>query len=178
VKQTISHASCLTDKEVFVSIKIMSWVLDHSPYEGKARLIHVVLADHANDEGICWPRQDQIANRAGCSVEHVRVTIKQMVADGYVEIVSVSKGRGSSHRYLLKNPKSVGVSDHGTPQVDGISPQVDGTITPNPSPNNRQEPSITISSDTVSQKVMCPYCHKKFDTTKPHNCSAMNQLIR
>lgn len=172
MKQTISHASCLTDKEAFVSIKIMSWVLDHSPYEGKARLVHVVLADHANDEGICWPRQDQIANRAGCSVEHVRVTVKQMIDDGYVELVSVSKGRGSSHRYLLKNPKSVGVSGHGSPQVDEPSPQVDGTTTPNPSPNNRQEPSIIIS------KVNCPYCHKRFDPTKPHNCSAMNQLMR
>lgn len=155
-----------------MSIKIMSWVLDHSPYEGKARLIHVVLADHANDEGICWPRQDQIANRAGCSVEHVRVTVKQMVADGYVELVSISKGRGSSHRYLLKNPKSVGVSAHGSPQVDGLPPQVDGSITPNPSPNNRQEPSITIS------KVACPYCRKKIDKDKAHNCSAMNQLMR
>ena len=156
----------------------MSWVLDHSPYEGKARLIHVVLADHANDEGVCWPRQDQIAARAGCSVEHVRMTVKQMVSDGYVEIVAASKGRGSSHRYMLKNPKSVGVSDHGTPQVDGLSPQVDRVITPNPSPNNRQEPSITINSDTVSQKAKCPYCYKSFNTTKPHNCSAMNQLIR
>lgn len=155
-----------------MSIKIMSWVLDHSPYEGKARLIHVVLADHANDEGVCWPRQDQIAARAGCSVEHVRVTVKQMITDGYVELVAASKGRGSSHRYMLKNPKSVGVSGHGSPQVDGLSPQVDEVITPNPSPNNRQEPSITIS------KSDCPYCHRKFDPKKPHNCSAMNQLMR
>ena len=118
------------------------------------------------------PRQDQIANRAGCSVEHVRVTVKQMVADGYVELVSISKGRGSSHKYLLKNPKSVGVSGHGSPQVDGLPPQVDGPITPNPSPNNRQEPSITIN------KVTCPYCRKKIDKDKAHNCSAMNQLMR
>jgi Helix-turn-helix domain len=155
-----------------MSIKIMSWVLDHSPYEGKARLIHVVLADHANDEGVCWPRQDQIAKRAGCSVEHVRMTVKQMVADGYVELVSASKGRGSSHRYLLKSPKSVGVVEDLSPQVDGLSPQVDGAITPNPSPNNRQEPSITISKPT------CPYCQRTFMSGKPHNCSAMNQLIR
>ena len=95
----------------------MSWVLDYSPYEGKARLIHVVLADHANDEGICWPRQDQIAARAGCSVEHVRVTVKQMIADGYVELISISKGRGSSHKYLLKNPKWTGLSPQIPPLI-------------------------------------------------------------
>lgn len=159
-----------------MSIKIMSWVLDHSPYEGKARLIHVVLADHANDEGVCWPRQDQIAARAGCSVEHVRVTVKQMVADGYVELIAASKGRGSSHKYLLKNPKSVGVSDHGSPQVDGLSPQVDGTITPNPSPNNRQEPSK--NHQEAPERVECPYCRQKFTWGKPHDCSAMNMRMR
>jgi hypothetical protein len=168
----IAYAPLVLQIGGVLSIKIMSWVLDHSPYEGKARLIHVVLADHANDEGVCWPRQDQIAARAGCSVEHVRVTVKQMISDGYVEIIAASKGRGSSHRYMLKNPKSVGVSGHGSPQVDGLSPQVDGVITPNPSPNNRQEPSITIS------RAYCPYCHRKFDPKKPHNCSAMNQLMR
>ena len=67
-----------------MSIKIMSWVLDHSPYEGKARLVHVVLADHANDDGVCWPSQEKIGKRAGCSTEHVRSTVKQMVAEGYV----------------------------------------------------------------------------------------------
>jgi hypothetical protein len=119
-----------------VSIKIMSWVLDHSPYEGKARLIHVVLADHANDEGICWPRQDQIAARAGCSVEHVRVTVKQMISDGYVEIVAASKGRGSSHRYFLKTPSHLGyrVMDHPKwtgyhPKWTGLSPQIPPLIT-------------------------------------------------
>ncbi len=83
-----------------MSIKIMSWVLDHSPYEGKARLIHVVLADHANDDGMCWPSQVKIAARAGCSVEHVRVTVKQMIEDDYIEITSVSKGTGNAQKYF------------------------------------------------------------------------------
>ena len=155
-----------------MSIKIMSWVLDHSPSEGKARLVHVVLADHANDDGLCWPSQKKIANRAGCSIEHVRVTIKQMVADGYVEIVKASTREGESHQYQLKVPKSFGV-----PKWTGEGPQVDRPTSPNPSPSNRQEPSITIS-DTVSQKPKCPYCHRRYDPHKPHSCSAMNMLMR
>ena len=153
-----------------MSIKIMSWVLDNSPYTGKARLIHVVLADHANDQGICWPTQQTIAARAGCTVEHVRTTVHQMVTDGYLEILENSRGRGSSHLYQLKYPKTVGVIGDGIPQVQPVNPQIQRPNTPNPSPNNRQEPSITNR---------CPYCSRVVkDQRKGHMCSAMNQLIR
>jgi hypothetical protein len=153
----------------------MSWVLDHSPYEGKARLIHVVLADHANDEGICWPSQTTIARRAGCSVEHVRVTVKAMTEDGFIKIVEQSTREGDTHRYKLMVPKSLGV-----PKSTGEGPQVDGSTSPNPSPSNRKEPPKNHhrTSDTVSEKVECPYCHNRFTYGKPHNCPAMNQLIR
>jgi hypothetical protein len=156
-----------------MSIKIMSWVLDHSPYEGKGRLIHVVLADHANDDGVCWPSQEKIAKRAGCSVEHVRVMVQQMIKDGYLKLTEPSKGRGNSHKYLLKSPKSFGGLDIGNPQVGEINPQVGGDKPPNPSPKNHQEPSRTIN-----RALKCPYCRRSMKTDKAHNCSAMNQLIR
>jgi hypothetical protein len=155
-----------------MSIKIMSWVLDYSPYEGKARLIHVVLADHANDEGLCWPSQKTIAHRAGCSVEHVRVTIKQMVADGFVSIIRASTREGQTHQYRLTVPKSLGV-----PKSTGKGPQVDGETSPNPSPSNRKEPSEE-SPVAKGERVKCPYCHDKFVWGKPHNCSANNMLMR
>jgi len=153
-----------------MSIKIMSWVLDHSPYEGKARLIHVVLADHANDDGVCWPSQVKIAARAGCSVEHVRVVVGKMIEDGYLKIIASSQGRGNSHKYVLKYPKSLGGFDNVNPQVQRINPQVGGDKPPNPSPKNHQESSRTINK--------CPYCRRTIQEDKPHNCSAMNQLIR
>lgn len=149
-----------------LSIKIMSWVLDHSPYEGKARLVHAVLADHANDDGVCWPSQATIARRAGCSVEHVRMTVKSMIADGFLEIVKESTRTGDPHHYLLMVPKSFGV-----PKSSGQPPQVDGPTSPNPSPSNRQESS-------KNQTVACPYCNRRFDPDKPHNCPANNMLMR
>lgn len=146
-----------------MSIKIMSWVMDHSPYSGKARLVHLVLADHANDEGVCWPSQERIAARAGCTVEHVRLTVKRMVSDGYVQIVQESRGPGSSHRYMLKNPKSVGVSDHGIPQIDRPN-------TPNPQGDNHKESS-------KEESVVCSYCYKTFIWGKPHDCPATNMRM-
>jgi len=129
-----------------MSIKIMSWVLDHSPYEGKARLVHVVLADHANDDGKCWPSQSKIAARAGCSVEHVRVTVRQMEADGFIQIIEESTRQGKAHTYLLKSP------NHLVPKSTGEGPQVDRQTSPNPSPSNRKEPS-SKPSNTLAQQV-------------------------
>jgi hypothetical protein len=119
-----------------MSIKIMSWVLDHSPYSGKRRLVHLVLADHANDDGECWPSQKVIARRAGCSVEYVRTTVKQMAADGYVRIVKSSTREGDAHRYLLTSPNELGT----VPKSKGRGPQIQRATSPNPSPSNRQEP--------------------------------------
>ena len=154
-----------------MSIKIMSWVLDHSPYEGKARLVHVVLADHANDEGLCWPSQKTIAHRAGCSVEHVRVTVKQMIADGFVSIVKESTRDGQAHQYKLMVPKSFGL-----PNSTGDGPQVDGVTSPNLSPSNRQEPPKNHQGSNV--RVECPYCRRKITWGKPHDCSAMNMRMK
>lgn len=164
-----------------MSIKIMSWVLDHSPYEGKARLVHVVLADHANDDGVCWPSQEKIGKRAGCSTEHVRSTVKQMVADGYVEIISAAKGPGAGNTYLLKYPKSVGVlAPVSTPNPAGNTPS--GAVEhPKSAPKGTViepsiEPSIGITpAEPVSR---CPYCRSKLKPDGKHHCPAMNQLIR
>ena len=153
-----------------MSIKIMSWVLDHSPYMGKARLVHAVLADHSNDDGLCWPSQAKIAKRAGCSIEHVRLTVKQMVADGYLEIVEPSTREGSATRYKLVVPNSLGV-----PKSTGEGPQVDGTTSPNPSPSNHKESSL---EPPVDERPRCPYCKMRYTFGKPHNCSAMNMLMR
>lgn len=170
MRYAVLHTPLLRSTEgVALSIKIMSWVLDHSPYEGKARLVHAVLADHANDQGICWPSQATIARRAGCSVEHVRVTVKQMIADGYLRIIEHSTREGSATKYELLVPKSFGV-----PKSEGEGPQVDGQTSPNPSPSNHKEPSIEPSTE----KPKCPYCKMRYTFGKPHNCSAMNMLMR
>lgn len=160
-----------------MSIKIMSWVWDNSPYEGKVLLIHLALADFANDEGTCWPNQKRIAKKCRCSVETVRTSVRKMQEDGLIEIVSASSGRGNSHVYHLLNPKLSGASSDGKAQVDDRNPQISSRKPPNPSPKNHQEPSIT-SSDTVSQKPKCPYCHRRYDPNKPHPCPAMNMLMR
>lgn len=73
-----------------------------SPYRGEALLLHLALADFANDEGHCWPSQRTLARKARCSENYVRVAIKRMIIDGLVEITEQSNGRGNSISYQLK----------------------------------------------------------------------------
>ena len=152
-----------------MSIKIMSWVWDNSPYSGKQLLIHLALADFSNDEGVCWPNQETIARKARCTVETVRTATKQMTQDKLLEIIRPSSGPGSAHQYRLLSPKPLGVKPQEIPQIEQPIPQIQPPNTPNPSPNNRQEPSI---------EPKCPYCNAKFGGKAYHDCSAMNMRIR
>ena len=55
-----------------MSIKAMSWVWDNSPYEGVGLLVHLALADFADDQGVCWPSQKRISDKCKSSERHVR----------------------------------------------------------------------------------------------------------
>ncbi len=150
-----------------MSVKVMSWVFENSPYRGKARLVHLTLADHADDFGRCWPSQAEIARKSGCSVEHVRKTVKRMIEDGFVRIVQVSAGRGRSHIYVLETPNSVGVFGGKPPTRRVRNPQIHASKPPNPSPKNHQEPSknhqlrgcVLCGTETLVTYRDEPMCH-------------------
>lgn len=145
-----------------MSIKIMSWVWDNSPYEGSALLLHLALADYSNDYGECWPSQTSLAAKARCSDRYVRTITNKMIADGYLEIVTESNGK-STHRYKLHARNSVPPRNSETP-----SPELRDTLTGTLSPKNRQEPS---------KNHKCPYCNIRVTRDKIHNCSAMNMRM-
>jgi len=46
-----------------MSIKLSSWVWENSPLEGTSLLIHLALADGANDAGVTWPSVQTIATK-------------------------------------------------------------------------------------------------------------------
>jgi len=146
-----------------VSIKIMSWVWDNSPYDGKQLLLHLALADFANDAGECWPSQSTLAKKARCTERYVRDTVSQMTDDGYIEVVHVSTGM-DTNRYKLVARNSVpprkSTTGRGEKESRGGG---------NPLPKNRQEPS---------KNPKCPYCRKQYNPSKAHACSAMNMLMR
>lgn len=89
-----------------MSVRWITVVWERSPYKGERLLIHLALADFANDEGICWPSQRTLAHKARCTEGFVGVALKQMVCDGFLEVERAAAGRGNPARYLLKKPHS------------------------------------------------------------------------
>jgi hypothetical protein len=86
-----------------MSVKAMTWVWEHSPYKLGSRLVHLALADVANDgnENELWLQQSHIADKAVLSVAQVQRILKQMVTDGYLELLDQGGGRGRPSRYRL-----------------------------------------------------------------------------
>lgn len=121
----------------------MTWVWENSPYDGAKLLIHLALADWADDKGNCWPNQTKIASKARCTDRYVRQTIQNMVSDGILLVTHQGGGGpGDSNRYQLTRRNTVPPLDEkgGTEeQIRGNSKTDKGELQPL---YNRQEPSV------------------------------------
>lgn len=89
-----------------LSVRWITRVWEQSPYQGDKLLLHLALADFANDEGECWPSQRTLASKARCSQRWVRECIAGMVADGILEVRDQTLGRGGRTLYVLKGELS------------------------------------------------------------------------
>lgn len=127
----------------------MTHVWDKSPYDGARLLIHLGMADHANETGWFFISQTSLAKKSRCSVEYVRQTVARMIQDGAVEIVKKGHSRGRATEYrLLKLPNTVGVSeDDDSPTID---PELHnfGPLLPNFA---SEQPSYTTLKDTTQE---------------------------
>ena len=97
---------CETVGRGCLSVRWIGRVWEQSPYQGDKLLLHLALADFANDEGECWPSQRTLASKARCSQRWVRECIAGMVADGMLEIREQTLGRGGRTLYVLKGELS------------------------------------------------------------------------
>ena len=102
-----------------MSIKLMALVWEHSPYSGAKLLIHLALADHADDEGYCYPGYTFLARKTRVSRRFAIDAVSEMEKDGYI-IKNVrghyteGKSRQASNLYRVVNPTSL---VNQTPQV-------------------------------------------------------------
>jgi hypothetical protein len=98
-----------------MSVEAMSWVFKHSPYTLGSRLVHLALADVANDghDNRVWMAQKTIADKAGLSTRQVARILQTMVDDGALVLVSQGVGRGnaSEYRLVMETGQSVTVSE-------------------------------------------------------------------
>jgi DNA-binding transcriptional regulator YhcF (GntR family) len=84
-----------------MSIKIMTWIWENSLEEGTNLLMLLAIADHANDDGVCWPSIERLAQRARVKERQAQYIIKNLEANGAIE-VQRGVGRNNTSLYFVK----------------------------------------------------------------------------
>ena len=83
-----------------MSIKLMSEIWDNQDPQltGSKLVIMLCLADHANDNGECWPSIARLAERARIAPANVTRHIKELEAAGYLIVTRTS---GTHNTYVV-----------------------------------------------------------------------------
>ena len=110
-----------------MSLKASEWALRQA-LAPVPKFVLVVLADVADDEGICWPRISTIAERVGVSRRTVQRAIKYLVQRKLVTVEPRlrSDGSNSSNRYRLMLTEG---GDNLSPSPDKLTPPPDTPVT-------------------------------------------------
>ena len=86
----------------------MSAIMEHSPDDWSAGLRYtaVIIADHINDDGECWPSIQRIAKRTGLSHRQVQRHVLQLELCQVLDrIPTYAKGRQTTNVYRFEyNP--------------------------------------------------------------------------
>jgi hypothetical protein len=90
----------------YMSIRLMSQVWDHSSLEGTSLLMLLAIADHANDDGVCWPSVRRLAQRVRVSVRQAQRLLRSLEAEGHIA-VNRGCGRGKCSVITVKGGAGV-----------------------------------------------------------------------
>ena len=88
------------------------------------RLVLVNLADHANEDSECWPKNSTVAAKAGLSVHRVKVIIRELEERGFLERGHQRKRRDGSlgARIMRLVVPVMGGAPTTPPSDNGVSP--------------------------------------------------------
>lgn len=124
----------------------MSAIFDSLTLGPTERLVMLALADHADDEGKCYPSILRLCDRTGLSERAVQNNIKKLVSQGYLS-VNIGGGKGNANLYFVSpNPAANAPRTRCTPAPD--APQTPQQVRPNPAPD-APEPSVTIIEPSI-----------------------------
>ena len=83
-----------------MSIRVMSQVWENTTLDPYERLVMLSLADHADDEGRCYPSIARLCERTGMKERGVQVVIRRLKEKGYVSVAE-NEGRKGTNLYTV-----------------------------------------------------------------------------
>ena len=112
-----------------MSIRLMSQVWEDTRIESQAELLVLLaLADHARDDGLCWPSMRSIAGKARIEERSAQRIIRRLTEKDFVELVSKGgciDGQNTPNRYRViggdrRSPHSPTESHSGVTIGQGV----------------------------------------------------------
>ena len=83
-----------------MSIEYMTMVFkSRQPANSAQRLVLLALADHANDDAVCWPSIKKLADHTCLSIRGVQYAIRNLEAAGLLKIKGGGINSTSGQRY-------------------------------------------------------------------------------
>mgnify|MGYP003675422066 FL=1 len=85
-----------------MSVRAMAWAW-RQQLSGPEKLVLMAIADHADDDGICWPGNAHIGRKCSLSQRSVQRHIKNLIDNGYMVAYRRFRPTGgqTSNRYAL-----------------------------------------------------------------------------
>lgn len=81
-----------------MSFKLMAQALDIKTGSSTTKLVLLKLCDNANDQGVCWPSQETIANQCEITTRTVVSSIKKLEKLG---LITIEKKCKNGNKYLI-----------------------------------------------------------------------------
>lgn len=143
-----------------MSIKVMTWVWDHSPTKGTELLMLLAIADNASDDGSnAYPSIRTLANKTRLDSRTVQRIIRKLVDQDQL-LVEERGGRHSNRYTVLMRELSTAPADchprqnatggiGATPGAAELRHPTPGTATPPEPPGTVLEPSTTAEPAAV-----------------------------
>ena len=135
-----------------MSIKAVAYALHESPYAGKKQLVHIAIADVVNnDTMVGFISQESIARAAKCSIEFVRLTVREMIGNGHLEIVQEARQHLATVYRMVLPDASQPPTELGSerPQPPTPAPNSDGAEESQPPTLTAQPPTLTAQPPTL-----------------------------
>lgn len=133
-----------------MSVKVMSAVWEREDLDASERLVMLSLADHADDDGVCYPSISRLCKRTSMSDRGVQKVLVRLQERGFLR-VEIGAGRSGSNRYFV-----TATPEHGSPP-EPRSPRTTFTTPPNrvretPEPRS-PKPSRTIKEPSDNTRA-------------------------
>src|SRR3989338_7463053 len=112
--------------------------------------IYNCLAEHANQEGFCFPAHKTIADKIGTSISSVQRGIRQLIK---LEIIRKSRRRYHNVYYLLKLDRSVRPNSNQIGQSDRHIGHTDRSVRSVGTTNKNKEKDLIIKNTGAFSKT-------------------------